>query len=180
MRISLTVTRPHFAINSFQDEKHQFYEKLRYLMTNKISRLRDTNPGHLNKSCLCRQKSVPQDTHIESYQNVAILLLLYFSCTSLFFFFRDLYLNLRPSSQVTNEPTIKKNIFTSENLLFMNLLMSEDLPTLASPTRTTLQSWRASARRWRTLPIVRIIFFVFSVQFRRFRFRQTATTGSLW
>ena len=62
----------------------------------------------------------------------------------------------------------------------MNLLMSEDLPTLASPTRTTLQSWRASARRWRTLPIVRIIFFVFSVQFRRFRFRQTATTGSLW
>ena len=43
---------------------------------------------------------------------------------------------------------------TSVNLLFRNRLSKADLPTLTSPTRTTLQSILASVKRCLTLPIL--------------------------
>ena len=45
-------------------------------------------------------------------------------------------------------------VLTSLNLLLINLWTRQVFPTLESPIRTTLQSWRASESLWRTLPIL--------------------------
>ena len=74
-------------------------------------------------------------------------------------------------------------ILTSEYLLLMNLFMRADFPTFESPIRTTLQSWRASDKRWRTLPILILFTKFLNLDLSVLIFRETARSlyvFSIW